>query len=270
MLKISKEDYQKILALKDRMTTTYKVSTSQEQKKRLVSYLAKIERLLKDISSGKEIDPARLAELNIKISKPNSSNDIEHIESLDDDTEEYLKDDKGNFVIEYIEIPGNKRDNEINEVYSYFIFMESVYLPPISQAYLKMDFNFGKDRDIVFNKFDIVKHLFSSYVDDYKMLTSIMHKKEQYDAYKERIKQQRQYLLVKLGEFLNEFNEFVLKIIDNVETNKPNILNPDDIYKNDFIDNKYLEGKSYRAIAKSLHSYIIFFISILRIPNFKR
>jgi len=274
MGEISKEDNEKILALKERLRTTYKISTNAEQKKRIITHLAKIDSILKDISLGKDISEDRLAELNIKKISQNGENAANITSTSDNssasDNRDYLKDDIGNFAVKYVEIHGNTKDTEINEIYSYFLFLESVYLPPLSQIYLKMDFNFGRDRDIIFNKFDMAKHLVNSYVEDYKMLASLVGKKEQYDSYKERMKQQRQYLLVKLGEFLHEFDDFLLKVIDNMKTNKPNILNPDDIYKNDFVESKYLDGRNYRDIVKSLESYTLFFINILRIPNFKK
>lgn len=253
-MSLSQHDIEKIYQIKQKLLTTFKVTTSAEQKKRIKSYLAHIESILDDIERGLDVDPEKL---NIFSSEFKNTEDIEE-----------------NFItnysarIEIIKLNENIKDKEMDLIYSFFIFFENNFFNIFTPKYLKLDYQFNKKRDLLFAQYDAFKILLKQYKDDLDLLSEL-RVKAQIEQFKKRIDQQKKYLLVKLSELIHGFRDFTLDLLNDIKYGKNGFINFDEVFEVNFENNEF-NGWKMGDIIKEAEHFFNEFLDILRMPDFRR
>ena len=162
------------------------------------------------------------------------------------------------------------KDEEIDEIYSYFLYFDNNFSSPLSLSNLKLDYSLSKMRDDFFVKYDNVLHLIEEFKTDVELLSKIKNK-EQIESYKERLKQQKRHILFKTSEILNELKVFLEKVIADINEGRKSLFNATEKYLIKFDSSKksILEGKTYKEIIFETYNFVNDFIDILRMPYFR-
>jgi hypothetical protein len=255
---LSNEEIEKIYNIKEKLLITYKASKTESSKKRIHKYISNIDRIIKDIENGKQIDPK---ELNIFSSELKN----EKIKDKQDDRISYVA------KIENIKISETNKDAEMDLIYSFFKYFENNFAIALSGTYLKIDYYLNKKRELVFAHYENVMHLVKEYIEDLKILNELKFS-DQIEQYKLRLSQEKNYLLLKMNDFLLELKEFLLEIISDLELGNKSLFNPDEKFKSKFTsENKsdFDEVEIITIIYEALY-FVNDFLDIIRIPDFKK
>ncbi|MBN2547036.1 MAG: hypothetical protein JXB50_14640 [Spirochaetes bacterium] len=257
-MSLSKKEIEKIYQIKDRLLLTYKAASTDKQKKRIKSYLSKVELIIEDIERGVNIDPS---ELNIFSSA--LKNEEEDIIEENDEFSYNVKIDK-------LKISEHNKDSEMDQIFSFFVYFENNFYTSLGIKYLKLDYNFNKKRDLFFAHFDSFKILLNQYIDDLGLLHELRFS-NQIDQYKSRFEQQKKYLLVKLSELLHELRDFTRSLLNDLKHGKNGFINPDEVFENklSFEKNEF-EGMIMQDIIKEVNDFVEEFIEIIRMPDFRK
>jgi|GEM_PF-1435576 len=257
---LSKEDIERIYSMRDKLIITFKATSSETQKKRVSKNLAKIEKIIRDIESGKEIDPKELHLFSNNVKKNDDA--VSNLNRMS-----YLA------KIEVEQISENNKDAEMNQIYSFFKFFETNLITPLGDNYIKLDYHLSKRRDVLFAHFEALRHLMKEYVDDLNILTELRIQR-QIETYKSRVEQQKAYLLIRLSEFLHELKELLDEIIAECESGRNSFFNPDEIFEVKYLINDYskteYEGMKMMDIVYEALYFTIDFIEIVRMPDFRK
>ncbi len=256
-MSISREDEEKILNLKEKLLLVYKAAASDSQKRRVLKNINTIDKVIKDIEDGKDVD---LTKLNIFSNEKQEKPEIVE----DDGRINYLA------KVESIKMSEDHNDAELNEIYSFYRYFEDNFLVPLQDNYFKIDYQYSKRRDLIFAHHDALNHLFEEYLNDFEVLKDLKIK-EQVATYKNRVDQQKAYTLIKLGEFLFELKELLDDIIKDRNAGMNTFYNPDEKFYSKFAkDNNYFEGCKMIEIINELMLFMDDFIEIIRMPDFKK
>ncbi len=259
-MSLSKKEIEKIYNIKDKLTITYKAATNNKQKKRIYKHLQQINKVIDDIEDGKYLD---LNKLNI------FSEDLNMDEIYESDLEEI----RINYLakVENLKISNNNKDSEMNQIYSFINYFEKNFSTPLGNNYLKLEYNLSKKRDTFFSHFEGINHLLNEYIDDINVLSELKFK-EQIEQFKFRINQQKKYILVRLSEVLHEFKELISNIILDYDKGLNSIFNPNEryIYKYPKTEKTDFDGIEMINILKEASYFIDDFLSILRMPDFRK
>jgi hypothetical protein len=256
----SKDDLEKIYSIKEKLQVTFKAAGTPQQKRRISTYLTKIDDIIKDIEDGKSVD---LSELNlfseelIKVKISDQSEDGERISYL--------------AKVENLKIAESNKDSEMDLIYSFLIYFEKNFSIPLGSNYLKIDYYLSKKRDTFFAHYEGIKHLLKEYTDDLLLLSDLKFN-EQIEKYKARIAQQKKYFFIRLSELLHELKEFFDDIIADLNRGRKSFFNPDEkfVYKFETENKPEFEGEKMSLIIEEAYKFTIEFIEILRMPKFKK
>jgi hypothetical protein len=254
---IDKDDEEKIYNLREKLLIIYKAASSDNQKRRVSKDLNLIENIIKDIENGKDVD---LSKLNIF---SNDKKELNKKETVDDHLNYITK-------VEMIKMAEDHNDSELNEIYSFYIYFERNFFIPLQDNYLKIDYQYSKRRDVIFTHHDTLMHLFEEYINDYEVLKELKIK-EQINTFKNRVEQQKAYLLIKLGEFLLELKNLLTELIASYNLGKNIFYNPDESFTPKFDkDRNDFENYKMKEIVQEAIYFLDDFIEIVRIPDFKK
>ena len=255
------EDIEKIYRIKNQLLVTFKAANKEEQKKRISQYLKDIEIIIKEIESGNWVNPVKLNIITQSLKEEDTNGDGE-------------SSDSGKYIdrIEFVKLSESNKDYELDQIYSFMTYFEDNFIPPLSQSNLKLDYSLGKRRDDFYVVYDTVKHLMEEFVADYDLLCRLTNK-EQISKYKERLYLQKQHLLVKIRELLNHIKEFLMMVVNDLNEGRKSLFNANEKYVNRYsnISKKIeFEGKNMEYIVREAQIFIDEFISVLRMPDFKK
>jgi len=164
------------------------------------------------------------------------------------------------------------KDEELNDLYSYYIFFDKNFIVPLSPSYIKFDFNLSKKRDEVIQRADMIKQQLKQFQNDYEM-TSGLHDKDK-NVLRERMGHQRTFLFIKIGEFIRFVDRFADEVQNDLVIGRKSLFNPEMVFEMDYenLDIKvkpFFHGKKYVEIIKEMKSFTKEFIEELRIPDLK-
>ncbi|OHD16837.1 MAG: hypothetical protein A2086_08815 [Spirochaetes bacterium GWD1_27_9] len=258
---VNNEELDKMYKIREQLRNTYKITSNKDQKDRIGLYLNQIESIIKDLESGKWINPVKLNIISEDIKK----------ESGDDDGDDGDDDSSLKYDVEIKKISDKFNDSEMDGLYSYFNYFENNFLPPLSQSYLRLDYNLGKKREDVFVKTDLIRLLIKQYIEDAEVLKTVT-RKEQIESFRERLANRKKQLFIKIGEYLHDFEDFVDNLIGEMNLGRKNILNANEKYATIFeLSRKsILEGKKFKDIITETKIFLNEFLKVLRLPDFRK
>jgi len=260
---LSKKAIENLYEIRRKLNITYKASSGEEQRKRIMPSLKEIESIISKIEEGVEINPD---ELNL------FSDEIKNVEDEKNEATVNIG-DKTNYTakIEIQKINDANKDTEIDQIYSFIMYFEKNFIAPLSTNYLRLEYDLSKHRDTFFNHYDNLRKLLKEFSDDAIVLKGIKQQ-AQLEQYKMRLLGQKNYFLVKISEFLHEIKEFFEKILKGYKSGINTILNPKEkyFYKYQNAEKSDFEGVEMIKIIEEALAFTEDFIEILRIPDFRK
>ncbi len=251
---MTKEDIQKINDLREKMARTYRLATTEEQKKRLGKYIKDLDIIIGDIKAGRPVDPIKLRILDDSPSQSSSK--------------KYAEDDEPTFsdVIEVETVIASGHDYDFDQVYSFLTFFENNLSPALSASYLKLDFALAKKRDECLMSYESVKRIVDQYVSDFNQYYSSNNDNT---AMRERLRTDRRSVLVKLNDTFISIRKFFAFLVNDLNDGRNSILNKDSIFRDKFSEtHNYFNGKTYEEIVRLAYDFVNEMIDVIDIPRF--
>ena len=174
---------------------------------------------------------------------------------------EYLKD------IEIEKISNFKDDSEINIAASILKHFSEKIWGVIADQYTKLDYSNSLERDTLYRKLDECQRalkIFQQTVDDIEKANSSAHI-SQLNLMRTR---QGRLFLIDLFAFFKDVNDFITKILADLEFNGTMVLNADDIVTYAKYDvYKTFEGLAVKEALRHLKAFVKEVLIIIKVPD---
>lgn len=257
-MSLTKEEIEKVYRLRDSLKMTYRLSTNRAQKGRIGETLKELEDIIKNIESGKWVNPVKIHLYTKKTS--------EEPEEAVEEKSSYR--DKINFV----KLSENNKDLEMDEMFSYLLFFEDTFIVFLKAEELKLEYEFSKRRNDFLLHYSTMRRLIDEYISDTESFTTFTTT-EQREHYRDRLMHQKNYILIKLSENLAELKGLLIELLDDASSGRNEaLLNADERYYSQInsLKTNIFEGSKNVDIVRQALDFIVEFNTTLRIPNFKK
>ncbi|MBR3731273.1 MAG: hypothetical protein IKQ61_04885 [Spirochaetales bacterium] len=249
---MNQEDIQKINDLREKMTRTYRLAVSEEQRKRIGKYIKDLDIIIGDIKAGRPVDPVKLRILDDTPSQKLSKNTDDRLSFSD--------------IIEVETVIASEHDYDFDQIYAFLTFFENHLSPALSASYLKLDFALAKKRDECLMNYESVKRIVDQYVSDFNQYYSSHNDNT---SMRERLRTDRRSVLVKLNDTFVSIRKFFVFLVNDLDDGRNSILNKDSVFRDKFSTaSNYFNGKTYEDIVRLALQFVNEMIDVIDIPRF--
>lgn len=256
-MSVTREEIERIHDIKKSLEITYKSSTTPSQRARLKNEIDEINSIIELINEGKWVNP-----LKLKIFGHTKNNKSTGNEAVNENTE-YDK-------VKLIPFVQDSRDDEMDVIYSYFVFFENNFYQIFSQRSLKLRFDAGKKRDEFLASYDFILRQVEQYQSD--IVDAVRKTDQTREQRNNRLNMERFNLLGRLQDFFKELLEFVITLNQGIAQGEKIILNPQDSFfdEQNVAEFSHFEGKKIFEVLKELEIFLRIFLTKIDIPDFLR